>query len=275
MSISAETRARAAERDLNEPTGAERSAALASFQASVEEAVGAEAASRFGWALLAALRQSKWDGERALKKVKKLVGFAAANDQYFEGLAPEEFLDQAKIGMTSHLPTRNARGELVLLINGKKIADYAKSYALRDMLRFSVFYMTLLLQDEDTQVHGAIILEDLHDYPLFALNSMKGMGPTGMKASFDWLGAAPLRLRGLYACRQPWYVGMMMALVKPFMSKKLRERTRLFGQDTAAMLTAAGLRPEQVPPEYGGTLGGFDPAWYLKGKIHTVAPELM
>ena len=133
---------------------------------------------------------------------------------------------------------------------------------------------------------------------------MPGMGPTGMRACFDWLGAAPLRLRGLYACRQPWYVGMiytpwiataacaqcpltlwhrvyaryvgmMLALVKPFMPKKLKERTHLYGQDTAAMLAAAGLRPEQVPPEFGGTLTDFDPAWFLKGKIETGAAEML
>ena len=90
-----------------------------------------------------------------------------------------------------------------------------------------------------------------------------------MKATFGWLGAAPLRLRGLYACRQPRYVSVMLALVKPFMPKKLRERTHLYGEDTAAMLAAAGLRPEQVPPEYGGTLQGFDPAWYLKDEVGT------
>mmetsp|Transcript_76716 Transcript_76716/g.152084 ORF Transcript_76716/g.152084 Transcript_76716/m.152084 type:complete len:275 (-) Transcript_76716:209-1033(-) len=268
MPISADA-ARVAETDLNEPNGAERAAALASFQVNVKEAVGEEAASSFQWALLAALRQSKWDSDQALKRIKKLTEFASKNEQYFKDLAPEEFLGQAKIGMTSHLPTRNANGELVMLINGKKIADYAKSYTMRDMLRYSVFYMTLLLQDEETQVNGAIILEDLHDYPIFALNSMKGMGPSGMKASFDWLGAAPLRLRGLYVCRQPWYVGMMLTLVKPFMSKKLRERTHLYGQDTAAMLAAAGLQPEQVPLEYGGTLADFDPAWYLRGKIQS------
>ena len=113
-------------------------------------------------------------------------------------------------------------------------------------------------------MNGAIILENLDNYPIFALNSMKGMGPSGMRASFDWLGAAPLRLRGLYACKQPWYVGMMLALVKPFMPKKLRERTHLYGNDTAKMLSEAGLSPKDVPPEYGGTLKGFDPAWFLR-----------
>ncbi len=56
---------------------------------------------------------------------------------------------------------------------------------------------------------------------------------------------------------------MMLALARPFMSKKLKERTHLYGSNTAKMLEEAGLRPEQVPPPYGGTLQGFDPAWYL------------
>ena len=205
MTIAAETAVVAAA-DLNEPNGAARAAVLDNFTASVKEAIGEEAAKSFEWAQLAALRQAKWDAEQALKRMKRLADFAAANAQYFEGLKPDEFIGQAAIGMTSHLPTRNSNGELVMLINGKMIAEYT----MHDMMRYSTFYMTLLLQDEETQVHGAIILEDLHEYPIFALNTMKGMGPSGMKASFDWLGAAPLRLRGIYACKQPWYIGMML-----------------------------------------------------------------
>ena len=289
-----EASARVAETDLNEPAGEARAAVLASFTASVTEKIGEAAASRFDWALLACLRQSKWDTTKALEKVCKLSAFAVKNEQYFEGLSPDEFIGQAAIGMTSHLPTRTSNGELVLLINGQKLKDYARSYTMRDMLRYSVFYLMLLLRDEETQVNGCIILENLkvrplpfatrrlrscpvmmphscrcpfQDYPIFALNTMKGMGPTGMKASFDWLGAAPLRLRGLFACHQPWYVGMMLALVKPFMPKKLRERTHLYGNDTAAMLAAAGLQPEHVPRDYGGTLDDFDPGWYLKAQM--------
>ena len=261
--LSAETR-RVAEDTLNEPR--DGGAALAAFTSRVTEAVGAEAVAPFEWALLATLRQSKWDGDVALARMKKLVEFAAKNAKYFDGAHADEFDSQCAIGMLGHLPTRNANGELVLLINGKRLTPYAKCYTLTDMLRFSVFYMTLLLKDEETQVNGAIILQDLEDYPLFALNSMKGMGPSGMKACFDWLGAAPLRLRGLYSCKQPWYVGAMLMLVKPFMSRKLRERTHLYGKDTAKMLADAGLQPEQVPPEYGGTLEGYDPAWFLKSR---------
>ena len=54
-------------------------------------------------------------------------------------------------------------------------------------------------------------------------------------------------------------------MVKPFMSKKLRDRVSLHDKDTAAMLAEAGLDPKDVPPEYGGTLQGFDYGWHLKG----------
>ena len=32
---------------------------------------------------------------------------------------------------------------------------------------------------------------------------------------------------------------------------------------TAKMLAEAGLKAEHVPPAYGGTMEGFDPAWFL------------
>ena len=33
------------------------------------------------------------------------------------------------------------------------------------------------------------------------------------------------------------------------------------------MLAAAGLKPEQVPIEFGGTLADFDPAWFFKAQV--------
>ena len=260
--LSSESR-RHAEEALNEPTGEAREVALAKFTDDVTAAVGAEAVRQFEWAVLATLRQCKWDGESALKRMKALCEFAQRHAEYFEASDASQFRAIAAIGLTSHLPTRTSKNELVMLIDGQKLKAFAKAYTMRDMLAYSVFYMSHLLADETTQVHGAIILENLQDYPIFALNSMKGIGPSGMRASFEWLGASPLRLRGLYACKQPWYVGFMLALVKPFMSKKLKERTHLYGDDTATMLADAGLQPDQVPPEYGGTLQGFDPAWYI------------
>ena len=253
-----------AREELNEPEDA--ASALAAFSASVIEALGAAEAERFLWAQKPTLRQCKWDTARALQKMRDLSAFAARRPELFADAAPADFLGQAALGMMSHLPTRTANGELVIVLHAEKLADYAASeYTMSDMLRFSVFYMRRMMEDERTQVHGVIMLENLANYPMFAMNKMKGAGPSGMKASFDWLGVSPLRLRGIYGCHTPWYVGMMLAMVKPFMSKKLRDRVSLHDKDTAAMLAEAGLDPKDVPPEYGGTLQGFDYGWHLKG----------
>jgi hypothetical protein len=74
----------------------------------------------------------------------------------------------------------------------------------------------------------------------------------------------PLRVRGIYACNQPWYVGVMLEMVSLFMSKKLKERIYLFDDNVGAMLVAAGLTANQVPPRFGGILEGFDYAWHLQ-----------
>ena len=76
-----------------------------------------------------------------------------------------------------------------------------------------------------------------------------------------------MRLRGIYACHQPWYVNIMLALVRPFMSRKLRDRLKFFGSRQQDMLDAAGLRPEDVPELFGGAMQSWDPAWYLAGRI--------
>jgi hypothetical protein len=254
-----------ARQNLKEPEDA--AAVFEQARLEVVALIGEEEQKRFDWALLAMLRQAKWDKAAAVKKMCALSKYASKNSHLFVDSTADEFIVQAEIGMMSHLPVRNSRGELVLLLDGVKLTPYAKKFTMTDMLRFSVFYMSKLMVSEETQINGVIILENLHNYPMLALNSMKGGSLSGIRASFEWMHLSPLRLRGLYAIKQPWYIGMMLGLTRPFMPRKLRERVYLFGEDTSAMLEAAGLTPEQVPPEYGGTLEGFDYCWHLKQQL--------
>jgi len=254
-----------AREELSEP--ADAAAVLEQARSDAVDLIGQDEVKRFDWALLAMLRQAKWDRSAAVKKLCNLSRYAAKNPHLFVEATAGEFLGQAATGMMSHLPVRNSRGELVLLLDGEKLTPYAREFTMTDMLRFSVFYMSILMSSEETQINGVIILENLHNYPMLALNQMKGAGLSGIRASFEWMHVSPLRLRGLYAIKQPWYIGAMLRMVKPFMSRKLRDRVQLFGDDTSAMLEAAGLTAEQVPPEYGGCLKGFDPAWHLKQQV--------
>ena len=180
-----------AREELNEPEDA--ASALAAFSALRVEALGAAEAGGSVGAEADVAPVQVGHRTRALQKMRDLSAFAARRPKLFVDAAPADFLGQAAIGMMSHLPTRTANGELVIVLHTEKLADYAASeYSMSDMLRFSVFYMRRMMEDERTQVHGVIMLENLANYPMFAMNKMKGAGPSGMKASFDWLGVSPL-----------------------------------------------------------------------------------
>ena len=261
MPLSPASQLKASE-ELNEPSNSDE--VIARARELVIESIGTDEQRRFEWALPAMLRQAKWDVDRAVKRMAALSNYAGKHPELFRDASAGEFVGQASVGMMTHLPARNSRGELVLLIDGEKLTPYAKEYTLTDMLRFSVFYMSIIMRDEETQVNGVVIVENLENYPLTALSRMSGTSLSGIKACFDWMHMSPLRLRGIYACSQPWYVTGMLKIVSPFMSKKLRNRVYLFGDDVGAMLVSAGLTADQVPPRFGGTLEDFDYAWHLR-----------
>ena len=71
---------------------------------------------------------------------------------------------------------------------------------------------------------------------------------------------AAYRLGAILVARQPRFMSVLWALVRPFMSAKLRARVRLLGDDTRAF--AAEMEPQLLPPEFGGSLQEEPMAWF-------------
>ena len=59
----------------------------------------------------------------------------------------------------------------------------------------------------------------------------------------------PARVKGLHLINQPWYVSMLLAIVRPFMKQKLRDRLT-HGADLSSLHEY--IDPEQLPAEFGG-----------------------
>ena len=135
------------------------------------------------------------------------------------------------------------------------MTELAKKCTFDELLRFSTWNSIQTLsgtEGEQTSINGCILIENLENYPMSAMNSMAGVTMGSVRTQFSFLNVTPLRIRGIYAFKQPWYIGMMVSMMWPFMSSKLYTRVKLYGNDSAQMLQDAGLQPEQVPVLYGG-----------------------
>jgi hypothetical protein len=61
----------------------------------------------------------------------------------------------------------------------------------------------------------------------------------------------PFRMKGMLLFYQPKWIGFLFAMVKPFLSAKLRTRVRMFGADLAALHEL--IDPAVLPAEFGGS----------------------
>ena len=112
------------------------------------------------------------------------------------------------------------------------------------------------------QVFGASIYENFEGFSL--LQSVKlnaTMPPSVMRANFHYIQkCAAYRLGGIWVAKQPRFMNIMWALVRPFMSAKLRERVHLLGPEVSRF--AAEMDAAALPAEFGGSLEEDPMAWF-------------
>eukprot|EP00162_Nutomonas_longa_P010280 comp19818_c0_seq3/m.38367 comp19818_c0_seq3/g.38367 ORF comp19818_c0_seq3/g.38367 comp19818_c0_seq3/m.38367 type:complete len:207 (-) comp19818_c0_seq3:6-626(-) len=89
-----------------------------------------------------------------------------------------------------------------------------------------------LIFDPYTQVNGIIMVEDLAGFSLMAMIKINRESRAKMKSGMELMqDCIPLRLGGILVVNEPRYVSVMMFIMKAFMKKKLRERSKLYGRD--------------------------------------------
>merc|ERR1719397_969420 len=85
--------------------------------------------------------------------------------------------------------------------------------------------------------------------------TMKGFGWANYNSSLGtsitqfMLSCLPLKPKALYAVNSPWFISVILTIVKPFVSAKMKKR--LFVIDESELLQVFGV--DQLPPEVGGT----------------------
>ena len=108
----------------------------------------------------------------------------------------------------------------------KASGNAIKSLDPNEHLRYVVWFAHLVMFDEHARKNGAIIVEDLAHIGFWALATLL---PHDLSAKMDRLtiGILPVKMKGIYVFGAAGWMNLLMTLMKPFMSKKMRDRMQL------------------------------------------------
>lgn len=196
--------------------------------------------------LLKFLRATSFKQAEALSMLSKYLKARRERPQYFATSHPDLARDTLATGIITVLPHRDAKGRRVLVfrVNRWKPAKCSREEVFSAMILF----LELLATEEETQISGIAALVD-----------MSGLCWTHWKQlSLDYIscmvatvqGAFPIRFREIHVVNEYGVFHAVYALVRPFLTEKIRNRLQFHGCCHQNLQESLG-KPI-LPSVYGG-----------------------
>ncbi|XP_059912083.1 alpha-tocopherol transfer protein-like isoform X1 [Gadus macrocephalus] len=206
--------------------------------------------------LLRFLRARKFDYDRALELLLNYHAGRKAWPEVFQDLKPSTVKHVLDLGFLSVLPHPDPSGRYILCLQPGKWKP--NDYPFVDNVR--ALYLTLekLIQPEDTQVNGIVILAD---YTGVGMSQASNPGPFLAKKVVSILqDGFPIRIKAVNIINEPRIFKGIFAIIKPFLKEKMAERYVLHGSDVRSL--HRNIPPTVLPGQYGGSAAHLDmSAW--------------
>ncbi|XP_065176269.1 retinaldehyde-binding protein 1-like [Sycon ciliatum] len=200
------------------------------------------------------LRARKYDVDRALKLIVSYATFRATHTELFEGVTLEKIRPILEHKLPFVLRERDEEGRRVLLFQPARMDP--NLFNPMDVQTAFVYVLDGLIQDEETQVNGFIMVEDYTDMTMM---KMMMFDQKLIKQMADLVQEAfPARFKGFHMVNQPWFFSIAWKIAKPFLKEKMRSRIHMHGTDMNSLHEALG--KEGLPAEVGGERPAYDPA---------------
>ncbi|KAM5305262.1 alpha-tocopherol transfer protein-like isoform 1-T3 [Glossophaga mutica] len=206
--------------------------------------------------LLRFLRARKFDYDRALQLLINYHSCRRSWPEVFNNLKPSALKDVLASGFLTVLPHTDPRGCRILCIRPDRWIP--SNYPITENIRAVYLTLEKLIQSEETQVNGIVILAD---YKGVSLSKASHFGPFIAKKVIGILqDGFPIRIKAVHVVNEPRIFKGIFAIIKPFLKEKIANRFFLHGSDLNSLHT--NLPKSILPKEYGGTAGELDvTAW--------------
>jgi hypothetical protein len=147
--------------------------------------------------------------------------------------------------------THDSSGRLVWwfdVANMDVEAIHEKTIPVKDVVRYFVWATHVCLLDASAQANGMLFIQDTGDLGFWELMTLF---PPQVSAKMDRLtiGVLPVQMKGIYVVHAARWMKLLMSLIKPFMSKKMRQRVVAIGkkEDAFLILTKVVGGKEYIP----------------------------
>lgn len=114
-----------------------------------------------------------------------------------------------------------------------------KALSTEESLRYFVWYCHFIMFDENAQQKGIVLVENIDKLGFWTSLTLM---PPKLSAKLDRLtiGVLPVKIKQIYLLETSAWLKVFMALVSPFMSKKMKSRMTDLDKDYATLCEALG-----------------------------------
>lgn len=121
-----------------------------------------------------------------------------------------------------------------------------------DCYKAAMIILEEMIDDEETQVHGISIIDNMKDMPFHVVTSFIRSAAIQKSALVDLQDSFPVRFKGIHFLNEPWYLHIVLKLIKPFLKEKHRERFVAHGYEVSGLHEY--IDPQKLPGDFGGFL---------------------
>ena len=210
--------------------------------------------------LLMFLRARKFDVDKALQLYVNYHSFRQKHASMLEDLNIKAVEHVLHSGVIKVLSSRFVDGSKAICVYPGKWDSVSVPFV--DNFRATLLILDRLVEDEETQVHGFSVIYDFTDSSIMSMLKVaqselitKGVLMELLQESF------PARFKGVHLIKQPWYISIVLSVIRPFMKQKLRERILGHGYDFDSLHKY--IDSEGLPEELGGISTDFDATFAL------------
>ncbi|XP_027750117.1 alpha-tocopherol transfer protein [Empidonax traillii] len=168
-------------------------------------------------------------------------------------LKPSSILGLLQAGYHGVLRSRDPHGSKVLIY---RIGQWdPNEFTVYDVFRVSLITSELVVKEIETQRNGVKAIFDLQGWR-FA-HAFQISPAVAKKIAAVLTDSFPLKVRGIHLINEPLFFYPVFALIKPFLTEKIKERVFMHGNNYIQSLTEH-FPTSILPLEYGGEEVSFE-----------------